>query len=1066
MARSRRWSGVPQLVTNRYEGGGAHTVVQAGVVRGGIHVHLRAEGARQLRPARRAVLAVALAAFGAQVLLRVAADWPARTAGALLVAGALWQALVALRDARADDEVFVPDDRLDAAAEVLASRLRSVYDREERLARVYDPVPLQVRWAAGDPTLSDHWRGIGGAESEQAPLDGELADVADAFRRLPMRRLVVLGAAGAGKSVLALRLARALLEPSVPAGDARAVHGSSRPVPVVLAPASWDVSACGPWEWAARQLAVQYPQTAAREDERMALARALLESGRVLPVIDGFDEMPEGAQAEALRQLRKSLGPGRGLVLTSRPEAYARAVDAAPVLPGTAIVELLPLTVAQLTEFLPRTTRAVSGQGPSVRTSVPGQVGPSASGRAGGADPATKWDPVLRRMAAAEAVEAAQVAEAARTGKTKPRRRAAGAARRGKDPAARVLCAALSTPLMVGLARAAYSDTRADPAELLEPELFGDRDAVERHLLDAYVPAVYGIALDDRAARGPWDAHDARRWLRFLARQLQRRGSQELAWWRLDLMHRRLVSAIVPGLGLAVLVGALCWSGAGLAVGSAWPRLPLWTVFGTLTAAGLLLWAATQSRTELSGPRRLVFPRGWRPWRPVRTLTAPADIGAASGPWPLHRDDRIASLTTGVPRLVTGEAQPRVMTVALVLVVPLWFAEWWVAGLDWGHPGDFTDRMVFAAAWCLALLAQAWALTPWGRFVVARTYLAATRRLPWRLHAFLEDAHRRGVLRHSGGVYQFRHMELRDRLARHDSGGGGGGGGARDARGARRARSVWGVRGVSGDGDGDGDARARAEPAETDFWFRTVLRIRVRSAAMSLRRSLDHGSLGVAVSLLLTTALFVWSFTALQSIPNAPGPYTSVPEACSLLGRSELRPVMPDPELAAVEPGQCVWIEQGPGRGAILRVIVKVARADRIAGAVSWADSMVRGNGKAGHPALRGVGDRATGMTEPSALDGGGRKATVFARVGNVFTMTTYDEQYADADRAMAVAGALTRRVLHNAGLPVPPGPRLKTAPLTRTAHPAPPPATLTARDRVPLPILEPGEPPGRRSVR
>ncbi|MFD5700025.1 hypothetical protein [Streptomyces lasiicapitis] len=514
---------------------------------------------------------------------------------------------------------------------------------------------------------------------------------------------------------------------------------------------------------------------------------------------------------------------------------------------------------------------------------------------------------------------------------------------------------------MVGLARAAYSDTSADPAELLEPELFGDRDVVERHLLDAYVPAVYGIALDDRAARGPWDAHDARRWLRFLARQLQRRGTQELAWWRLDLMHRRLVSAIVPGLGLAVLVGALCWSGAGLAVGSAWPRLPLWTVFGTLTAAGLLLWAATQPRTELAGPRRLVFPRGRRPWRPVRTLTAPADIGAASGPWPLHRDDRIASLTTGVPRLVTGETQPRVMTVALVLVVPLWFAEWWVAGLDWGYPGGFTDRVVFAAAWCLALLSQAWALTPWGRFVVARTYLAATRRLPWRLNAFLEDAHRRGVLRHSGGVHQFRHMELRDRIARHDSGGGD----ARDARGARGARGI----------SGDGDARAGAEPAETDFWFRT-------------------------------------------------------------------------------------------GRGAILRVIVKVARADRIAGAVSWADSMVRGNGKAGHPALRGVGDRATGMTEPSALDGGGRKATVFARVGNVFTMTTYDEQYADADRAMAVAGALTRRVLHNAGLPVPPGPRLKTAPLTRTAQPAPPPATPTARDRVPVPILEPGEPPGRRSAR
>jgi hypothetical protein len=37
--------------------------------------------------------------------------------------------------------------------------------------------------------------------------------------------------------------------------------------------------------------------------------------------------------------------------------------------------------------------------------------------------------------------------------------------------------------------------------------------------------------------------------------------------------------------------------------------------------------------------------------------------------------------------------------------------------------------------------------------------------LPWRLVSFLQDAHRRGVLRQAGAVYQFRHIELQHRLA-------------------------------------------------------------------------------------------------------------------------------------------------------------------------------------------------------------------------------------------------------------------------------------------------------------
>ena len=53
----------------------------------------------------------------------------------------------------------------------------------------------------------------------------------------------------------------------------------------------------------------------------------------------------------------------------------------------------------------------------------------------------------------------------------------------------------------------------------------------------------------------------------------------------------------------------------------------------------------------------------------------------------------------------------------------------------------------------------------WPSYSVARIWLALWRRLPWRLMSFLADAHKRGVLRQAGAVYQFRHTELQHRLA-------------------------------------------------------------------------------------------------------------------------------------------------------------------------------------------------------------------------------------------------------------------------------------------------------------
>jgi hypothetical protein len=62
-------------------------------------------------------------------------------------------------------------------------------------------------------------------------------------------------------------------------------------------------------------------------------------------------------------------------------------------------------------------------------------------------------------------------------------------------------------------------------------------------------------------------------------------------------------------------------------------------------------------------------------------------------------------------------------------------------------------------------LGLAFSQASWGSYTLARCWLAASGQLPWRLLAFLEDAHERGVLRQVGAEYQFRHEHLREFLA-------------------------------------------------------------------------------------------------------------------------------------------------------------------------------------------------------------------------------------------------------------------------------------------------------------
>ncbi|MGM1061301.1 NACHT domain-containing protein [Saccharothrix sp. Mg75] len=657
------------------------------------------------------------------------------------------------------------DEWLDGMADVLATSVRGQLEAEERIRQVHDPFPLPVRWTNADERLTDHWENVHGSPDRPEPvrLDGHGDRIVEVFDAVPSRRLVVLGEAGAGKTVLASRFVLVRL--------ARRRRAADGPVPVVFSLGSWDPTTVPLRTWLVEQLLTDHPVLAARDGSGTTAAASLLATGRVMPVLDGFDEISEHLRAHAITAVNAGLGRHDPLLLTSRDGEYARAVGTGDVLTAAAVVELASLDVEDLARYLPLSTRK-SGKG----------------------EFRTKWDPVLERLRD----------------------------HRG-DPAGEALLRTLGNPLMVALARSAYSDTTADPLLLLgfrpsTPGVDAYRRVVEDHLFVEFFPAAYsrGTPGDDetRSSR----LGDVQRWLHFLARHLDDLGTRDFAWWQLvsavPAAVRALAAALVISASGFACIGALGWLGD-------WEpgARRLWWLCGlsftavSALAAALIIGPGRGPRVPPAPSRlRLRFPRsvddvlasfadglqGCRAviWLAVftvggvifglagtvflgldggvvvgviaavvigvairfligfvRTLSVPVDPARTVNPPGLLRIDRRTAVSHGV-LVGAGSA----------LVIGLGFLS--TIGVLYGLVSGAAGWIAFALASVVGASAV-WIFffTVWGPWVLARTWLPLRGRLPWRVMTFLADAHARGVLRQVGGVYQFRHARLQDHLA-------------------------------------------------------------------------------------------------------------------------------------------------------------------------------------------------------------------------------------------------------------------------------------------------------------
>ena len=737
-----------------------------------------------------------LALFLRQQGLQDATSWMSIISGFLTFVAVVAPAARPLLDLGRHGGRKVARITVDEAAEALSKALATEWAREEQRRRINDPQPLPVRWkvtsSAEASMVGVDWTDVGATDRQVEPgmLAGEFDEIHDLFtHRLPSRRLVLLGEAGAGKSVLAMKLASDLL------ADRRLAD----PVPVLLPIATWNVKE-DLYAWVTEQLLRDHPGLDAMvmpaiRRQPTSLAAALVSSKHLLLILDGLDELPEPSRKDALIRIN-GLGGDVPLVVTSRTSEYLQAVVAlGRGLSRAAVIELVPIDAAAIKNYLAKATSAV---------------------------PAGRWDAVFVDL---------------------------------DRPTAVPIVEALQTPLMVWLTRTVYEGPDTRPSELTEGIRFADRAAVEHHLLDELIPALYGHKQTSNNYSRRWNAIQARTWLGFLARWLQRRQSSQLAWWHLQTavprVFMKLVVGLAVGLVLLLVVGIVIGPLVGLAVGLMsgvalgavntakvfsrfasrqsmrrwWPSslmisigraaafavglavglqralsggLALGVAEGTIAGLTTGLIVGFLIHEGRSSPSTVEFRIREHRARFVRRILvglvlgiifglvmglttgvviapgigvvlgalaiavglafglmdglniwidAPADVTRSLSPMSVLRADRTSSLARG---LIVGLT----VTIGAGLATAPGFGlvNGLALGLAFGLAFALTDRLAGVTA------------TAWGTFALARTWLAMTTRLPWRVMAFLEDAYHRGVLRQVGATYQFRHARLQDRL--------------------------------------------------------------------------------------------------------------------------------------------------------------------------------------------------------------------------------------------------------------------------------------------------------------
>ncbi|MFE0258293.1 NACHT domain-containing protein [Streptomyces sp. NPDC059010] len=627
-----------------------------------------------------------------------------------------------------------------SAARTLARRVLAAEEKQFRalIGRDEEQLTLTFTRRAPDTNFArGEERGQVAGSSPSA--DAGIPDITEYYRACEKPRLVVTGAAGAGKTVLSVQLVRGLL----------GQRTSSDPVPVRVPLAEWDLKM--PFE----KLLIGYVIKAGISEQR---AEWIVENGLVLPVLDGLDEMDPGltdTHGDIVygldgEQLPDPRAP-RALEALKRLNDHGNMVSTFP---------LVLLCRKAHYDALPRSDRLQHAVGVDI-------------------------DPLSLEHVAAHLTRVFEDEE-----------RWQRFAQHLSSSA--VLYETLATPWWLFLVKAVYH-RRGDPSELFS---YSSARPLKDHLLSLFIPAV----VDIRPSR--YDAERVRGWLAVIARHLR---SGPDAGERVDIHRPRLwpiagidrvrytdaVAAALVFLGLVLPLLLLrestaAWLyptaglGAVLAARDVFRQagdLPMCVPWGRMFSEATLRLAidTVPVGLVLGGLGGLAaLPVAWlADALGLRSLVS--FLPALAVFWSVLLGMRIVH-GTGLTHTFGGTYPPDVNTAVrwhYVLRGDLLFggAVFVVAGLSMAAARwvmSFSDVLVLSSVPILDVLTfglMAAALRWVQDFGGGRRYLVfllcVRHQLPYRLGGFLRWSHAGGLLRTSGGAYQFRHREFQRWLAQN-----------------------------------------------------------------------------------------------------------------------------------------------------------------------------------------------------------------------------------------------------------------------------------------------------------
>ncbi|MEV0386310.1 NACHT domain-containing protein [Nonomuraea sp. NPDC050643] len=660
-----------------------------------------------------------------------------------------------------------------AAADALAELVQRQWKAEARHRSLDDPEPIAVSWRlSGNETVMSPSRLIAAqTDFTFTGHSGDIAALARDFQALTHRRLVITGGPGMGKTTLAIQLLLRLL--AIRAGHESAEDGETVPVPVLLPLSGWNPHVQPRLqEWLADRLAQDYPALKAPQFGPDA-ATALVAGGHVLPVLDGLDEIGEQARAAVITALNASLSAGDQLIMTSRTTEFATAVATAgrPLNAAAVItpVRLSPQTsAAYLRACLPALpsdawrnvltaieTRALSGLTEIVATPF-GLWLVRTVYAAPGTDPAPLTGPLGGTTTALRAHLLDELIPSLVN--TRPPSTGPGGhflPRHRLDPATTRrylthLARAFPPAVTRDIAWWRISSTTPNANQLVKRTL-GLVGGVMGGLMGLILGYFFGLFMDGLPGDfmvplsglvgglvgATWSWFSAGSWPGDVPghADLSLRGRARLL---LRAIRLRLVFGLLVGLAFGLLVGLAFGLLVGLAFG-----------FALMIFGGLLAGLAFGLLVGLPSGVAFGLARGLMDWA---EQPAPTSFSTPTSSW---RFDRTLTLLRGLLVGLAG-GLPSWMIFGFMGSLESGVQGWLIVGLGFG----LSFGLPFGLAGLMSGSHHAWLAC-----TIATGHLALNRKLPWRITNFLDDAHRLGLLRAVGPIYQFRHATLHDHLA-------------------------------------------------------------------------------------------------------------------------------------------------------------------------------------------------------------------------------------------------------------------------------------------------------------